>query len=185
MSLTEGKFLTDEEFKTLQDLLAKFKDPAKSSKTSYRDALLLSLAIKTSGRGVEVLKVTPSDLGQGTVTVPGAKGSNSRTIPLPTDFFRELKDYCEGMNPKAPIFPISTRHFRRIWSQYRPNPKKGSHSMRHTGALKLFLNCQNLKAVQQYLGQKEIKNTMIYLDYSEGTHKLRSRMKGMWTKKLA
>lgn len=185
MALTENKFLNDQEYEAFTKTLEKFSDPTKTSKTNYRDYLLLTLASLTSGRGTEVLSVTPKDLGNISVTVPGAKGSNDRTIPLPASFFRELKEYCKDMNPTKPIFPISTRHFRRIWSQYRPSSEKGSHALRHTGAIKLYLNCENIKAVQQYLGQKHIKNTMIYLEYFEGSRKLRGRMKGMWQQKTA
>ncbi|MGE3680112.1 MAG: tyrosine-type recombinase/integrase [Bdellovibrionales bacterium] len=180
--LTEAKFLNDEELKTLFVLLERHKTNPKTD-TEYRDSLLLRLALRLSGRSCEILKLRPKDLGKDTVTLWGAKGSNSRTLPLPIDLVRELKEYCKDLTTEARIFPISTRHFRRIWDQYRPNASKGAHSMRHTGALKLYSNCRDLKAVQYMLGQKEIKNTMVYLDFVEGAQKLRSQMKGMWNKK--
>lgn len=180
--LTEAKFLNDEELKTLFCLLERSKVNPKT-KTEYRDSLLLRLALRLSGRSCEILRLRPMDLGKDTVTLWGAKGSNSRTLPLPIDLIRELKEYCKDLNPEARIFPISTRHFRRIWDHYRPNTSKGAHSMRHTGALKLYSNCRDLKAVQYMLGQKEIKNTMVYLDFVEGAQKLRSQMKGMWNKR--
>ncbi len=180
--LTEAKFLNDEELKALFSLLKLSKTNPKT-KTEYRDSLLLRLALRLSGRSCEILKLRPKDLGKDTVTLWGAKRSNSRTLPLPIDLIRELKEYCKDLAPEARIFPITTRHFRRIWDQYRPNASKGAHSMRHTGALKLYSNCRDLKAVQYMLGQKEIKNTMVYLDFIEGAQKLRSQMKGMWNKK--
>lgn len=182
MGLTDGKFLNDDELNSLNPLLEQCKTNPKT-KTEYRDSLLLRLTLRTSGRSCEILKLRPKDLGKDTVTLWGAKGSNSRTLPLPIDLIRELKEYCKDLLPEERIFPISTRHFRRIWDQYRPNAAKGAHSLRHTGALKLFTNCRDLKAVQYMLGQKEIKNTMVYLDFVEGAQKLRSQMKGMWSKK--
>lgn len=180
--LTEAKFLNDEELKALFSLLEQTKTNPKT-KTEYRDSLLLRLALRLSGRSCEILKLRSKDLGKDTVTLWGAKGSNSRTLPLPADLIRDLKEYCKDLTPEARIFPISTRHFRRIWDLYRPNASKGAHSLRHTGALKLYSNCRDLKAVQYMLGQKEIKNTMVYLDFVEGAQKLRSQMKGMWSKK--
>ena len=180
--LTEAKFLNDEERNTLLDLLEQTNSDTKT-KTEYRDSLLLRLTLRSSARSCEILRLRPKDLGKDTITLWGAKGSNSRTVPIPADLMRELKEYCKDLSPNDRIFPISTRHFRRIWDQYRPNPSKGSHSMRHTGAIKLYVNCRDLKAVQYMLGQKEIKNTMVYLDFVEGAGKLRSQMKGMWNRK--
>lgn len=182
MSLTEAKFLNDDELASLLALLEQVKTQAKT-KTEYRDYLLLRLTLRVSARSCEVLRLRPRDLGKDTVTLWGAKGSNSRTLPIPIELMRELKDYCKHLAPDDRIFPITTRHFRRIWDKYRPNSSKGTHSMRHTGALKLYTNCRDLKAVQCMLGQKEIKNTMVYLDFVEGTQKLRSQMKGMWNRK--
>ncbi len=180
--INEAKFLTDEELTFLFKLLEHSKGSPKT-KTERRDSLLLRLTLKVSARSCEVLKLRPRDLGKDAVTLWGAKGSNNRTIPLSIDLMREIKEYIKDMSPDDRIFPITTRHFRRIWDQYRPNPSKGSHSMRHTGALKLYINCRDLKTVQYMLGQKEIKNTMVYLDFVEGVSKLRSQMKGMWNKK--
>lgn len=183
MGMTEAKFLNEDELRALLVLLEQAKSQPKT-KTEYRDSLLLRVTLRTSGRGIEVLRLRPMDLGKDTVTLWGAKGSNSRTLPLPLELIRELKEYCKDLAPDARIFPISTRHFRRIWDWYRPNAAKGAHSMRHTGALKLYSNCRDLKAVQYMLGQKEIKSTMVYLDFVEGAQKLRSQMKGMWAKKV-
>ena len=180
--LTEAKFLNDEELKSLLALLEQSKTKPKT-KTEYRDSLLLRLALRLSGRSCEILRLRPKDLGKDTVTLWGAKGSNSRTLPIPIELARELKEYSKSFSSENRIFPITTRHFRRIWDQYRPNASKGAHSLRHTGALKLYSNCRDLKAVQYMLGQKEIKNTMVYLDFVEGTQKLRSQMKGMWNRK--
>lgn len=180
--LTEAKFLTDDELTALLILLEQNKGNTKT-KTEYRDSLLLRLTLRSSARSCEILRLRSKDLGKGMITLWGAKGSNSRSIPLPVELMRELKEYVKNLNPDDRIFPISTRHFRRIWDHYRPNPSKGTHSMRHTGALKLYVNCRDLKAVQYLLGQKEIKNTMVYLDFVEGTQKLRSQMKGMWSRK--
>lgn len=183
MQLTQNKFLTDEELKALYLLLEKIKDKTKTTETEYRDSLLLRLTLRSSARSCEILRLRPKDLGKDMITLWGAKGSNSRTIPVPIELIRELKEYCKDLSSEDQIFPITTRHFRRIWDLYRPNASKGTHSMRHTGALKLYVNCRDLKAVQYLLGQKEIKSTMVYLDFVEGTSKLRSQMKGMWGRK--
>ena len=107
--LTEAKFLNDDE---LSALLALLEQTKVKTKTEYRDSLLLRLTLKISARSCEMLRLRPKDLGKDTVTLWGAKGSNSRTIPIAIELMRELKGYCKDVLPDDRIFPISTRHFR-------------------------------------------------------------------------
>lgn len=186
MYLTEAKFLSDDEFANLNSLLSKLRDGDVLTKTEHRDQLLIRLHIYLSTRSIETLGITPSAIGNNTLTVKGAKGSNDRTIPIPAALCRELKEYCHknSLGPSERIFPITTRHFRRIWDQYRPNPMKGSKSTRHTGALKLLLHCGDIHAVQQYLGHKSLKSTYCYLQWAMNQKTLREKMAGMWGQKL-
>lgn len=179
MTLTRKKFLSDDELEATLNLLHKHK--------GTRDSILIRLALFSGGRSCEVLAVKPSDLDASTVTLYGAKGSNDRTVPLPPDFFAELQAFvkAEGTKPNERIFPITTRHFRRVWSYWRPVRKPKLHGLRHTLGVRLYNNSKNIHAVKTFLGQVNIKNTMIYLDFVEGTNQLRSESDGMWEKKLA
>ncbi len=178
MTLTRKKFLSDDELTETLALLNRHK--------GTRDSILIRLALFSGGRSCEVLALKPEDLHASTVTLYGAKGSNDRTVPLEPVFFAELQAFIQakGLARNERIFPITTRHFRRIWSHWRPvrNPKL--HGLRHTLGVKLYANSRNIHAVKTFLGQKNIKNTMIYLDFVEGANELRSEAEGMWEKKL-
>ena len=184
--LTEAKYHTDQEFKAYQATLNRYKNKDQSTKIEYRDSLLLRLAQHTSAREAEVLGVRPIDVGVNSVTVFGVKGSNDRTIPLPKSFCKELRLYANENNiaDTSPIFPMTTRHFRRVYSLYRPNPKKGAHCMRHTGALKLAKKTKDPQLVQYYLGHKSITNTMVYINYLVKQSQLKHGMAGMWGQAL-
>lgn len=178
MTLTRKKFLSDDE---LADLFARL-NAAKGT----RDSLLIRLALHCAGRSCEVLAVKSEDLQENTVTLYGAKGSADRTVPLPPPLFDELQEYIkrEGIQRKQQIFPITTRHFRRIWSYWRAERCPKLHSLRHTFGVKLYNNSKNIHAVKTSLGHMNIRNTMIYLDFVEGTNQLRTESEGMWEKKL-
>ena len=78
------------------------------------DSILIRLTLYTGARSCEVLGVKRSDLDEQSVTIIGKKNSNDRSIPLPPDFYLELLEFTNGMDHTDLVFPISTRHFRRI-----------------------------------------------------------------------
>ena len=173
--LTEKKFLSQKELDRLTEILDKHPG---------RDATLIKLALFTGARSCEVLAVRKIDLGQNSVTIFGAKKSNDRTVPLPASFFREISELCKGTPDNDKIFPITTRQFRRIWNQYRPNHQLGIHSLRHTVGVRMYMTSSNLHAVKTMLGHKNLSSTMIYLNYVEGVKQLKNSMRGMWSRKL-
>jgi len=176
--LTEKKFLSDDELKNLMKLLQRHK--------GERDSIMIRLALFTGARSVELLKIRKCDLGKNTVTIEfPAKGSNARTVPVPAEFFKEVAEYVKGKASDDVLFPITTRQYRRIWDGFRPARKPKGHALRHTLGVKLYNNKKNIHAVKTFLGHKNIKNTMVYLDFVEGVSTLREETKGMWNKPLA
>lgn len=178
--ITEKKILTDIE---VDNLIAYLERNPKD-----RDSILIRLTLFTGSRQCEVLAVRPLDLGEQTVTIYGVKGSHDRTIPIANPLWKDLLDYIENnfIGKSDRIFPISTRHYRRIWDMYRPasSSEKGLHSLRHTFGVKLYNNCKDIKTVQKALGHSQINNTNIYLEYVETTSTLRGKMNNMFKKKL-
>lgn len=169
------KFLTDKEVEAQLDLL--------NAHRGERDSIMIRVALYTGGRGCEVLAVTKADLREGAVFLYGAKGSNDRLVPVPMDFFRELLELATHLQAEDRLFPISTRHFRRIWDTWRVAPDKGAHCLRHTLGVRHYANCTDIHATKTVLGHKNIANTMKYLDFVEGQRKLRSTMKGVFNMK--
>lgn len=186
MNLTEAKYLNDSEYQQMANLIERHKDKTKATKTEYRNSLMLRLYFTISSRSIEVLTLTPRHLGDTKITVPGAKGSNDRTFWIPKPLMRELNEYIEenAIGIDECIFKITTRHFRRIWKDYCPNHKKSSKAARHTGGLKLYKKSKDVRAVQYYLGHKNIKNSIIYMQYIEQNESLKRNLSGMHKQKL-
>lgn len=173
--LTQKKFLTDEEIKKLLETLKRHR--------GTRDSLVMSLALFSGARSAEVLQVRKQDLMQGSVFIRAVKGSNDRLIPLPPWVYEDLSTFAQDLPNDSPLFPISTRHFRRIWHWYRPC-KKGLHALRHTFGVRAYNNCEDLHAVKGLLGHKAYQSTLVYLNYVQSQRTLRKKVKGMWDKKL-
>jgi len=171
MKLTKDKFLTDEEFSRLMETLQRFKDD--------HNSLLIRLVLFTGARSVEALQVTPADLEDGAVFLRGAKGSDDRQAHVPADFFEELTRFAKKLNKDQRLFPISERHFRRIWDQWRP-VKKGGHCLRHTFGVRLYKQTRDINTVKHALGHRNVQNTMVYLDFVEADEKLKDAVEGMW-----
>lgn len=172
-AMNENKFLVDDELKALLTLLERHK--------GTRDSILLRLLLFTGARGIEIRRVRKCDIGKKAVSIQGAKGSNDRVIELTPAFHKELQVYVADMAAEDLIFPVAERTLRHIWHQYRPNPKKGVHALRHTFGVRLCDNSGgNVHAVKSALGHRNIQNTMIYLDYVQGQKQLKKAMKGMW-----
>lgn len=177
-ALTERKLLADTERDRLVTLLERHK--------GERDSIMLRLMLFTGSRSCEILTIRVKDFGVYCVTIHAAKGSNDRTVPLAHSFYHEIRAFIQanGLRPNDRLFPISTRHFRRIWDVWRPNATKGSHCLRHTPATLLYINTHDILAVQALLGHKQINNTMVYLHFVDGARALKRKMKGMWKKRI-
>ena len=176
-TLTAKKYLTDVEREEFLALLDRHR--------GERDALMLTLMIYTGARSCELLRLRPRDFHGERVSITAAKGSNDRDVWLPRAVIQQVQSYIQanGLRPDDLLFPITTRQFRRIWDHWRPNPRKGTHSIRHTVGASLYLNSKDLLTVKYVLGHKNIQNTMIYLDI-EVNRGLRGKMRGMLRQKF-
>ena len=176
MTLTKQKFLSDEELEATFKLLNKHK--------GTRDSILIRLALFSGARSCEVLQVKPKDLDSNTVTIFGAKGSNDRTVPLPPEYFNELQEFIQvaGIKSDELVFPITTRHFRRIWSEWRPASKPKLHGIRHTLGVNFYRSTSDIHATKTLLGHRSYQSTFVYLDYVEGADLLAEKIKSVFKK---
>jgi len=175
-SITESKFLSDKERDNLVKLLERHK--------GERDSIMFRLQLYTGARCSEILLLNTKSFSNGCVNVVATKKSNDRTIPLSKPFFEEILQYVKDFKVKDKLFKISSRQYRRLWDVYRPNKNKGTHTLRHTAGILLYINSDNIHIVKTFLGHKQLNNTMVYLEYVEGPRKLRTAMKGMWNNKI-
>lgn len=167
------KFLSDDERKHLELVLAKFRDK------DPRNCLIIELALKTGIRAQEILNLTKSDIlvSQKAIFVRALKGGKNREMPLDHKLFGRLLKWAHLCDHRDLLFDISYMQLYRIWLEYRPVKKK-FHSLRHTFAIWLYQRTKDLRLVQSALGHRDYQNTMIYLDYVSSTSELRRAIVG-------
>ncbi len=161
-SLSPGKYLSSAEQEYLEALLQRFKA------TDLRNTTLVLFMLKAGARPQEAVNLTWQDIdfSHRTVFIKTLKGGRDRVIPLKHDLLERFKA-LSARQPHEPgdrIFPITTRHFSRIWDLYRPVKKK-LHSLRHTFAINVYRKSKfNLKLTQILLGHRNLQTTAIYLE---------------------
>lgn len=157
-----------------------------ASKSSFRDYIMISLALDTGLRNSEIVKLTvfciaPYSGITNDLDVPGtiSKGGRPRSIPLHPDLKVLLTKWLawkdsnnEPTLPHSTLFlssrtknPLSQRDFQRICSSISIKAIGRSihpHILRHTFATRL-LRKSNLSVVQNLLGHKNIQTTQIYV----------------------
>jgi integrase/recombinase XerC len=163
-AMSSNKHLSESEVQALNLHLAS---------TPGRDALMLKLLLATGARASEMLALTIDSLNaeDQTVLLIGLKGSNDREIPLSLELFTELQSYAKSIEGFT-LFPIRLRRLEQIWEANRPIKKK-LHSLRHTFAIELYKRTKDLQLVQQALGHRGLRNTMIYATYCYSKHEMR------------
>jgi integrase/recombinase XerC len=165
------KFLDDDEFESLKGTI--------TSTPVTRNKLLIQLALATGARASELLALTNKSLIAKTnsVRIVGLKGSNDRDIPLNKILFKSLTQLPDGR-----LFDISYDRLYQIWLEFAPRKHaldkklKTFHCLRHTCAVRLYKKTKDVKLVQMVLGHRDLRNTMIYVDFVYSQEKMREGM---------
>lgn len=167
-SINKDKFLDNTELQALTSSIKLFKE------SSFRDILLIELALKTGARASEILNIRLCDINHTdkTILIRGIKNSNDREIPIGDALYKRVYLYARKNKGKNLLFPISYSMLVKIWSKFKPS-KKSFHSLRHTFAILLYKKHKDLRLCQIALGHKNIKNTMVYADYVYSTNELK------------
>lgn len=165
LTLTKDKFLTEDEAKRLRE---------QTKTLSSRNEILIQLGLATGARASEILGITKADLDdvERSVYIRGLKGSKDRSLPLPKRLFSAVQK-LEGDRP----FDFSYSRLHQIWDEYSPNGKK-FHSLRHTFAVELYKRTRDIRLVQLALGHKDLRNTMVYVDFVYSQEELRKVLVG-------
>jgi integrase/recombinase XerC len=172
--LDRDKFLDDDEYDSLLRLV--------SREPMTRDKILIQLALMTGARASELLNLTVKDLNatMRTVYVKGLKGSDDREVPLSKELFKLVQGL--EADKKGKLFPITYQRLYQIWGTFAPQKNalevrpKTFHSLRHTCAVRLYKKSRDIKVVQTILGHRDLRNTMIYVDFVYSQEKLREAM---------
>jgi integrase len=159
------QFLTQEELKRL---FAVIKDK--------RDKALFLLAYRHGLRASEIglLQRTDVDLKQGRITIQRLKGSLSGIYPLQPDVIKLLRAYLRARTDASPYLFISNRGVpidrRTLWCAMQTYGEKAGlsaekrkfHNLKHSIATHLLDARGELRFVQDWVGHKNVQNTIKY-----------------------
>jgi len=136
--------------------------------------LLMKLCYGMGLRVSEIVKLKVSDIDSHSmlVLVSNAKGKKDRYVVLPESALELLRSYYRQYKPKEYLFEgqygghYSERSvqtvFKNAMKKAKINKKVGVHSLRHSYATHLIEQGTDIRFVQELLGHKSIKTTMIY-----------------------
>ncbi len=154
-------------------------EAAKSNRHGHRDATMILVAYRHGLRASEVCNLEWAQVSFDTATlhVRRVKGSKPSTHPIRGDELRALRRLQREQEPKSPFVfvnergtPFSTDGFN--WIVKRAGAKAGlpfqthSHQLRHSAGFKLAGDGHNIRAIQDYLGHRNIANTVRYTELS-------------------
>lgn len=136
---------------------------------------------RTGVRVSEALKVTPMDIDytKGLVVVNTCKRrkdkNHNREVPLQQDFIEELKKFIKSraIPINRPLFPFTGRtafnYVKKACNQADYTDDRSHPStFRHSYALHCLMNGLAIDDLNELLGNRDIKKTMIYLKIIRG-----------------
>ncbi len=125
------------------------------------------------------LKITDIDSNRMQVLVCRGKGKKDRYVNLPETLLKQLREYYKEYKPKKFLFEghyggrYAVRSvqqvFKNAMKKVKINKKIGVHSLRHSYATHLIEHGTDIRFVQELLGHKDIKTTMIYTQLTDQT----------------
>ena len=164
----------------------KLIEAAKTNRYGHRDATMLLVAYRHGLRASELcgLEWSQVDYNGATLHVRRAKNGKAATHPIRGDEMRALRK-LQREAPKSPFVfvnergtPFSPDGFN--WLVKRAGQKAGlpfqvhAHMLRHSAGYKLAGDGHDTRAIQDYLGHRNISNTVRYTELSP------TRFKDFW-----
>lgn len=174
------EFLTPEEVEQLQTAAGR------SGRHGHRDATMILLAYRHALRVSELvsLRWDQIDFKQGLLHVRRRKNGRASTHPVHGPELRALRRLAREY-PASPYVFVSERQGPLTDSNVRTMVARAGlaaklpfpvhpHMLRHAAGFKLANDGQDTRAIQHYLGHKNIAHTVRYTDLSA------ERFKGFW-----
>jgi integrase len=164
----------------------KLIEAAKTNRYGHRDATMLLVAFRHGLRASELcgLEWSQVDFTGATLHVRRVKNGKPATHPIRGDEMRALRKLRREA-PKSPFVfvneretPFSPDGFN--WLAKRAGQKAGlpfqvhAHMLRHSAGYKLAGDGHDTRAIQDYLGHRNISNTVRYTELSP------TRFKDFW-----
>jgi integrase len=182
--------LANSEYRTREHLtpseVAKLIEAAKTNRNGHRDATMLLVAYRHGLRASELCELEWSqvDFNSATLHVRRAKNGKPATHPIRGDEIRALRKLQREaamssfvfVNERGTLF--SPDGFN--WLVKRAGQKAGmpfqvhAHMLRHSAGYKLAGDGHDTRAIQDYLGHRNISSTVRYTELSP------TRFKDFW-----
>jgi integrase len=178
--LRTREYLTDAEVERLTEA-------AKGNRWGHRDATMVLVAYRHGFRAAELvdLRWDQIDFNRATLAVRRAKRGTPSTHPLQGDEMRALRKLQREQEPKSPFVftsergsPFTTAGFARLVERagavagfkFKAHP----HMLRHACGFALANKGHDTRALQAYLGHRNIQHTVRYTELSP------DRFKDFW-----
>ncbi|MHC2275394.1 integrase [Bradyrhizobium diazoefficiens] len=178
--LRTREYLTDDEVQTLIDA-------AKANRYGHRDATMILMAYRHGFRASELtdLRWDQIEFSSATLHVRRVKQGTPSTHPILGDELRALRKLQREQQPKSPFVftsergaPFTTSGFARMIERtgaaaslsFKAHP----HMLRHACGYALANKGHDTRALQAYLGHKNIQHTVRYTELSP------TRFKDFW-----
>jgi len=161
---------------------------ASKNRNGHRDSTKILICFRHGLRAVELcdLRWAQIDFGQAVLHVSRLKGGSPATHPLTGDELRALRRLQREQEPSSPFVftsergtPFSTAGFARMLERAASAAglnalKVHAHMLRHSAGYKLAGDGHDTRAIQDYLGHRNISNTVRYTELSP------TRFKDFW-----
>src|SRR5438552_175135 len=176
------EYLTDDEVQRLADV-------AKGNRYGHRDATMMLVAYRHGLRASELtdLRWDQVEFTSATLHVRRVKQGTPSTHPILGDELRALRRLQREQEPKSPFVftsergtPFTTAGFARMVERAGIEARLGfkvhPHMLRHACGYALANRGHDTRALQAYLGHKNIQHTVRYTELSP------TRFKDFWRK---
>jgi integrase len=178
--LRTREYLTDAE-------VDKLAEAAKGNRYGHRDATMVLMAYRHGFRSSELvdLRWDQIDFDRATLAVRRAKRGSPSTHPIQGDELRALRRLQREQEPKSPFVftsergsPFTTAGFARMIERAGKAAELGfpahPHMLRHACGFALANKGHDTRALQAYLGHRNIQHTVRYTELSP------DRFKNFW-----
>jgi integrase len=168
------------------DEVERLIEAAKTNRYGHRDALMVLLAFRHGLRAGEVvdLRWDQVDFNSATLHVRRLKNGTPSTHPLTGRELRGLRRHRRASTKSPFVFisergaPLTAPGFSRMVERVAVAAKLGikahAHMLRHACGYKLANDGHDTRALQAYLGHRNIQNTTRYTALAQ------DRFKGFW-----
>lgn len=178
--LRSREYLTDAE-------VGRLIEAAKSNRYGHRDATMILVAYRHGFRAVEVvdLRWDQIDFDSANLAVRRAKRGSPSTHPIMGDELRALRRLIREQDPRSAFVftsergsPFTTTGFARLVERAGAAAELGfkahPHMLRHACGFALANKGHDTRALQAYLGHKNIQHTVRYTELAP------DRFKDFW-----